>query len=136
MNKILWFLLGIVLVGIAYIGIIVPGIPWSTPAVGAAYCFTRSSDKMSKWIYEHWLFGPFLSGWVEKKIFPTKAKYLMLVTMSISLIFAFFSFGLSLPLYSILLVMIITAIWGWKYPGSEKEYNRRKESGEKIAWLK
>jgi hypothetical protein len=25
---------------------------------------------------------------------------------------------------------------GWRYPGSEEEYQRRKDAGEKIAWLK
>jgi hypothetical protein len=32
--------------------------------------------------------------------------------------------------------MLLVAIWGWRYPGSEEEYQRRVNEGKKIAWLK
>jgi hypothetical protein len=32
--------------------------------------------------------------------------------------------------------MILVCVWGWRYPGSEKEYQRRKDAGIRIAWLK
>jgi len=80
--KALWFTAGILLLGIAFIGVYLPGLPWSTPAVGAAYCFSKSSERMHRWIYSHPRFGPFLLGWQEKRIFPQKLKYLMILTMS------------------------------------------------------
>jgi len=27
-------------------------------------------------------------------------------------------------------------IWGWRYPGSEEEWQYRKDAGKKIAWIK
>ena len=83
-KKAFWFTLGCILLGVAFIGIYLPGLPWSTPAVGAAYCFAKSSDRMHNWIMNHKLFGPFLRGWADKRVFPTKFKYFMLVTMSSS----------------------------------------------------
>ena len=62
-KKAFWFTLGCILLGVAFIGIYLPGLPWSTPAVGAAYCFAKSSDRMHNWIMNHKLFGPFLRGW-------------------------------------------------------------------------
>ena len=71
-KKAFWFTLGCILLGVAFVGVYLPGLPWSTPAVGAAYCFAKSSDRMHNWIMNHKLFGPFLRGWSEKRVFPTK----------------------------------------------------------------
>ena len=135
-KKTLWFSLGILLLGIAYIGLVTPGIPWSTPTVGAALCFAKSSDRMHSWLYNHPIFGPFLRGWQEKRIFPQKMKYLMLVTMSSTLVITWLATANpSAVLYSGLF-MATVAVWAWRYPSSEKEYQRRKDAGKRIAWLK
>lgn len=134
--KYLWFSLGIFFIGVAYIGLVVPGIPWSTPTVIAAYCFAKSSDRMRNWLYGHKVFGPFLTGWKEKRIFPTKAKYLMIATMSVSLATLWFTTGNIVAVAWLVGFMAICAIWGWRYPGSEEEYERRVREGKRIAWLK
>jgi uncharacterized membrane protein YbaN (DUF454 family) len=91
---------------------------------------------MSNWIYGHPRFGPFLRNWQDKKIFPTKAKYLMLVTMATSLTVLWFTTGnLAAILWSGSFMMLV-AIWGWRYPGDEEEYARRVREGKRIAWLK
>ena len=135
-RKTLWFTLGIILLGIAYIGVITPGIPWSTPAVGAAYCFAKSSKRMHDYLYNHKLFGPFLTGWQEKRIFPTKAKYLMIVTMCSSLLIMWFTTGNIKALVYTGIFMLLVVIWGWRYPGSEEIYQQRKAAGKRIAWFK
>lgn len=135
-RKLLWGALGFLLLGVAILGVYLPGLPWSTPAVGAAYCFAKSSDRMHKWIYSHPLFGPFLTGWQDKRIFPTKFKYVMALTMTSSLVITWFATG---NLAAVLWTggfMILVAIWGWRYPGSEAEHTRRVAAGERIAWLK
>ena len=136
LKKAFWFTLGILLLGVAFVGVYLPGLPWSTPAVGAAYCFAKSSDRMHNWIMNHKLFGPFLRGWSEKRIFPTKFKYFMLVTMTTSLAFLWFTTGNLTAILWSGSFMILVAIWGWRYPGDEEEYARRVREGKKIAWLK
>lgn len=135
-RKALWFCLGVILLGVAYLGVILPGLPWSTPAVGAAYCFAKSSDRMHRWIYNHKIFGPFLLGWQEKRIFPTKAKYLMVVTMCSSLAVMWFTTGNIIAIAWTAAFMALVCVWGFRYPGSEAEWKRRVDAGEKIAWLK
>jgi len=135
-KKALWFSLGVILIGIAYLGLILPGIPWSTPAVGAAYCFAKSSDRMHNWLYSHKIFGPFLIGWQEKRIFPQKAKYLMVLTMLISLGIMWFTTGNLIAIAYLGIFMTLVAIWGWRYPSSEEEHERRVKEGKRIAWLK
>lgn len=136
MKKFLWFSLGMILLGVAFAGLVLPGIPWSTPAVGAAFCFAKSSERMHKWIYTHKVFGPFLTGWQEKKIFPIKFKYGMIATMLTTLAILFFTTGNINALIWSSVFMILVAIWAWRYPGSEEEYQRRVTEGKRITWLK
>ena len=44
-KKAFWFTLGILLVGVAYLGVLLPGLPWSTPILGATFCFAKSSPR-------------------------------------------------------------------------------------------
>ena len=135
-KKAFWFCLGCLLLVVAFIGIYLPGLPWSTPAVGAAYCFAKSSDRMHNYIMNHKLFGPFLRGWSEKRVFPTKFKYFMLITMSSSIAFLWFSTGNIKAVLWSGLFMALVAIWAWRFPGSEAEHTKRVKLGKRIAWLK
>ena len=136
LKKALWFSLGSILLVIAIIGVYLPGLPWSTPAVGAAFCFARSSERMHNWIMNHKLFGPFLTNWSSKRVFPTKAKYLMILTMSSSLVLMWFTTGNIKAIMWTGGAMLFCAIWGWRYPGSLEEHERRKQLGLRVAWLK
>ena len=135
-KKVLWNALGILSLGMAYIGVITPGLPYSPFVVFAAYCFSNGSETLHKWIYNHKLFGPFLTNWTEKRVFPTKMKYLMLLTMSISLIMMFVG---NVPLRGIAytaLFMILVACWAWRFPGSVEEHERRLRLGLRVGWIK
>lgn len=136
MTKAFWFTLGIFFVGTALIGVIVPGIPWSTPTVIAAYCFARSSERMHRWLYNHPRFGPFLTGWQTKRIFPQKLKYMMLLTMATTVAVTYLATGNERAALWTGGFMILVAVWAWRYPSSEEEYQRRKDAGKPIAWLR
>ena len=86
MKKLFWNILGFISLGLAYIGVVTPGFPYSIWVVFAAYCFSKGSERMHRWIYNHKIFGPFLTNWNEKRVFPQKMRYLMLGMMSLSLI--------------------------------------------------
>jgi uncharacterized membrane protein YbaN (DUF454 family) len=136
MKKFLWNILGFLSLGMAYIGVITPGIPYSCFVVAAAYCFARGNERMHRWLYNHKLFGPFLTNWGEKRVFPQKMKYFMLFMMSTSLITMSLT---NVPTRGIIytaLFMLCVAIWAWRCPSSVEEHDRRKENGEKIGWLK
>jgi uncharacterized membrane protein YbaN (DUF454 family) len=136
LSKALWFATGILCIGVAFIGVVVPGIPWSTPTVIAAYCFARSSDRMHRWLYNHPRFGPFLRGWNEKRIFPRRLKYFMLVTMSTSLLITGLATGNLMAVLWTGVFMLLVAVWAWRYPDSEEEYQRRVDAGKPVAWLR
>ena len=128
--------LGFLSLGMAYVGFVVPGIPFSVFLVFSAYCFAKSNKKMHDWLYNHKYFGPFLTNWVQKKVFPTWAKYMMIVVMSSSLAFLWFTTGNIKAVAWSGGFMALVAIWAWRYPGSVEEQERRVAAGKKIAWLK
>jgi len=135
-KKMAWMGLGFLSLGVAYIGVVMPGIPFSIPAVFAAYCFAKSSDRMHTWLYNHKLFGPFLTNWETKKVFPLKAKYAMLGFMAFALILMWFTTGnIKAMLYSGSF-MALGALWGWQYPSSPEEYDRRVKEGKRIGLFK
>ena len=129
-------MLGFIFLGIAYIGVITPGIPWSTPSVIAAYCFARSSKRWHDWIMNHKLFGPFLRNWSEKRVFPIYGKLAMVITMDISLIILWLTTHNWKLVAGVALGMLACAIWALRYPSSPEEYEQRKSSGKKIGWFK
>lgn len=136
MKKALFFIAGMLCLGIAYIGMVTPGIPWSTPSIIAAYCFAKSSDKWYNWMMNHKLFGPFLTNWKDKKIYPSRAKWIMFIAMDISLIILWYTTQNWKLVLGVSLFMAFWMIWAIRYPGSLEEWKRRKESGEKIGWFK
>jgi len=128
--------LGFLSLGMAYIGFVVPGIPFSVFLVFSAYCFAKSNKRMHDWLYNHKYFGPFLTNWVEKKVFPTWAKYMMIIVMSSTLIFLWLTTGNIKALVWSGSFMALVAIWAWRYPGSVEEQERRVSAGKKIAWIR
>ena len=135
-KKTLWFCLGMIFLGISYIGIITPGIPWSTPAVGAAYCFSKSSKKWHDFLMNHRLFGPFLRNWGEKRVFPVYGKWAMVITMDISLIVLWFTTYNWKLVGGVAMGMALCAVWALRYPSSAAEFDARKQQGKKIGWFK
>lgn len=125
MKKALWYTAGMISLVIAYIGFVTPGIPFSIFLVFSAYAFSKSSQRMHDWLYNHKHFGPFLTNWIEKRIFPQRLKYAMLLVMSSSLAFLWFTtYNVHAVLWSGIF-MALVAVWSWRYPGSEEEYNKR-----------
>lgn len=139
MNQIrraLFFALGCICLVFAYIGVITPGIPYSPFVVAAAFCFSRSSERMHRWIMNNKLFGPFLTNWSQYRVFPQKMKYLMIGMMTLSLIIMWSSGVKPIGVISTAVFMLLVAVWAWRYPSSVEEHDLRLAQGRKIGWLK
>jgi uncharacterized membrane protein YbaN (DUF454 family) len=134
-KKFLWTCLGFVSLGMAYVGVVTPGIPYSCFIVFAAYCFSKGSPRMHAWLYQHKLFGPFLTNWGEKRIFPRRMKYFMLFMMSSSLSIMLFSGVKPIGILSTAVFMACIAVWTWRFPGSMEEHDSRILHGKKIGWF-
>ncbi len=135
MKQFLWKVLGFLSLGMAYIGLITPGLPYSPFVVFAAYCFAKSSPRMHAWIMNHKTFGPFITNWNTKRVFPLKLKFFMLASMSVSLLIMFFTGVKPIGIISTAIFMGLVAIWAWRFPSSIADYDQRIAEGRKIGWF-
>ena len=135
-KKAMWLTLGFLFLGLAYIGVVTPGIPFSTPTVAAAYCFSKGSERMHNWIMNHKIFGPFLRGWAEKRVFPTKARWLMIIMMDSSLVIMWFTTHNIKAVIGTGIFMLLCAIWALRYPKSIEDHDQRVAEGKKVGWFK
>lgn len=136
MKKLFWNILGFISLGLAYIGVVTPGIPYSPFIVFSAYCFSKGSERMHRWIYNHKIFGPFLTNWSEKRVFPTKLRYLMFFMMSLSLVLMYTGGVKPIGIISTACFMALVAVWACRYPKSVEDHDLRKSQGRKIGWFK
>lgn len=134
-KKALWFSAGIIFLGIAYLGTIIPGLPWSTPSLLAAWCFSKSSERFHNYMLNHKLFGPFIKNWQSGRVFPTLAKWAMFVSMDVSLILIYWRTGNWKLCLGLGVLFALIVLWASRLPGSKEEAERRKAAGKKLGWF-
>ncbi len=82
---------GLVAVGMAYLGAVLPGLPTTPWVMLASYCFARSSPRLQRWLLRSPVFGKLLRDWHEHRGIrrPVKvvAVAMVLVAVSLSLTF-------------------------------------------------
>ena len=49
-KKLFWNILGFISLGLAYVGVVTTGMPYSIFVVFAAYCFSKGSERMHRCI--------------------------------------------------------------------------------------
>lgn len=52
LNRVLYLSAGLVCVGVGGAGMVVPGLPSTIFFIGAAACFTRSSPRLERWVFD------------------------------------------------------------------------------------
>jgi len=126
--KMLYYVLGMISLGMGFIGFVTPGIPFSIFIVFSAWCFAKSNDKMHSWLYNHKHFGPFLTNWSEYRVFPTRLKYVMASTMLLTLAITYHATqNINAVLWSGGF-MFVVAVWAWRYPGSIEQAKNKKST--------
>ena len=136
MKRFFWTTLGFISLGMAYLGIITPGLPYSIFVVFAAYCFGKGSPAMHKWIYNHKLFGPFIKNWADGKVYPAKIKWIMFLCMDASLVIMWFATHNWKLVAGMSVFFALVLLWAYRYPTTKEESDRRKTAGERVGWLK
>ncbi|WP_119396525.1 YbaN family protein [Salinibius halmophilus] len=86
LKQALYIGLGCLFVAVGAIGVFVPVLPSTVFFIIAFAFFTRSSNKLSNWLYHHPVFGTHLRAWQQDRIIPLKAKWLASIMMSFSVL--------------------------------------------------
>jgi uncharacterized protein len=115
-----WFLLtvaGVFLI-LGVIGLFLPVMPTVPFLVVSAWCASRSSPRLHRWLLSHPRFGHLLTDWYEAGIVPRRAKWITTVMMagsSVSMLVV--SPDRYLPVvFGIMAIMAIVLVWLWRRP--------------------
>lgn len=80
----LFFVLGVVFMVLAVIGMILPAMPTTVFVLLAGYCWAKSSTRFYRWLMRHKLFGKMMRDWQERRAMPRFAKYMAWGMMGLS----------------------------------------------------
>jgi hypothetical protein len=115
-----WFLLTVagVFVILGVIGLFLPVMPTVPFLVVAAWCASRSSPRLHRWLLSHPRFGHLLTDWYEAGIVPRRAKWIttaMMAGSSVSMLVVAPQRYLPVVL-GIIAIMAIVLLWLWRRP--------------------
>ena len=96
---------GVVLTGIAVVGIVVPLLPTTPFLLLAAACFLRSSDRLHRWLTTHRWFGPYIRNYQERRAITNRARVVALLLLWGTLGYTTFGVVSNLALRVLLLVI-------------------------------
>ena len=81
----LFFVAGVVSLGLAVAGMFLPVLPTTPLVLLAAACFARSHRPFHEWLIAHRLFGPLVREWHEHRSIPYRTKLFAIGMMSVAL---------------------------------------------------
>ena len=111
-------ILGWLCVGLAFIGVMVPGIPTTIFLIIALWAFAKSSKKFHAWLISHKKFGPILKNWQSHKVVPKKAKILMVILQIIAVMVLYFTTKSILLSIFVLIILVFVAWYVLGLPNS------------------
>ena len=71
-------------VGLATVGVVVPGLPTFPFLLLAAWAAARGSRRLHDWLYAHPRFGPELARWRDRRAITRRSKVLALALLALS----------------------------------------------------
>jgi uncharacterized membrane protein YbaN (DUF454 family) len=84
--------IGWLCVGLGLAGAFLPILPTTPFLLLALWAFARSSPRLTGWLWNHKLLGPYIRDWAAYRVVPLRAKILALAMMGSSFIWlAFYS---------------------------------------------
>lgn len=84
----LWIVAGLAACGLGFLGILLPGMPATVFFIAAAACFTRSSDRLLRWVLELPTVGPLVQDYRSGLGMPRSAKVWATVTMFVCVLWS------------------------------------------------
>jgi uncharacterized protein len=80
-RRVMFAALGLLSVGLGFVGVFVPGMPTTVFVIAASYFFARSSPRLDAWLHRNRWLGPALRRYRETGGMDVRSKSIALATM-------------------------------------------------------
>ena len=107
--KILLIIVGLLFLGLGFIGIVIPGLPTTPFLLLATAMFVRSSDRLYNWVLQNKYCCHYIKAYREHKAIPQKAKTISLITMWSMILLSVFVF---IPVLEIKFIVLVLGVIG------------------------
>lgn len=114
-----WKITGLLCVGLAILGAILPILPTTVFLIMATACFAKSSPRMQKKLLNNKTFGPLIHEWQQHRSIPRKAKRIALLTIILSLVWSAYLLQNMMLTLLVFLLVIGPFIFLWRLPESK-----------------
>ncbi|MFC6669133.1 YbaN family protein [Marinobacterium aestuariivivens] len=126
MARLLYFCAGMLALLLGAIGVVLPLLPTTPFVILAAFCFSRSSERLHRWLLNQRLFGPLIRDWEAYGVIPLRIKWLssslMLAMVTYPLLFRDFDWRLKAVAAAAVLVALL---YIWSRPSAPDEKVRK-----------
>lgn len=110
---------GIIFVGLAILGVVLPILPTTPFLLVAAACFAKSSPRLQKKLLANKTFGPLIHEWQQHRSIPRKAKRIALLTIILSVVWSAYLLKNAMLTLLVLALIIGPFIFLWRLPISK-----------------
>ncbi len=108
---------GVLALGVGAIGIFVPLLPTAPFVLLAAFCFSRGSKRLHRWLAEHPRFGRYVRDWEAEQVIPPVGKYAASFTMVPSVSWVIASRDIPFWLEGLMALTVVGVLWFvWSRP--------------------
>ncbi|UQY36614.1 YbaN family protein [Pseudomonas fulva] len=112
----LWLALAYLSIGMAAVGLLVPGLPTTEFVLLAAWAASRSSPRLSAWLENHRLFGPLLRNWRDGGVITRRTKLAASLSMLVAFAIMIVTVAHTPSVIFAGLGMSCGALWIWSRP--------------------
>ncbi|MDH4463199.1 MAG: YbaN family protein [Acidovorax sp.] len=102
--------------GLAVVGVIVPGMPTTVFVLMAAWAAARSSPRLYRWLWNHRLLGPPLRNWTQGGTVSRRAKWSATVVMGLSSVILWAAASQTWVWVGAIGCMACVLAWLWRRP--------------------
>lgn len=121
-----WVLIvaGFISLGLAVLGVLLPGLPTTPFVLLAGACFVRASPRLHAWLLTSRWAGPMLADWEAHRSLPKRTKWIALTTMVIMISISLWILRDQRHIQIVVLVAAVLGAWVvWRIPTRETVAN-------------
>jgi hypothetical protein len=116
-KRTLLIIAGFLSLGFGVAGIFLPLLPTTPFILLAAFCFSRSSERLHQWLLQHPRLGSLISDWEKNGVIQLKVKIIATLTMVLLVSYPLFFMGFHFILKWVVgLTIIGVLIFIWSRP--------------------